>query len=111
MAFPMWFGKNSSQTKLQRLLGEIQIRMRLKVSGDRKEIRQSYLPVLYPKLYDPLVEEGDAAIEQVIELMDEYYLTKDEWDAIIEIFAMGDASVDDLMKRIPTKVKASFTRQ
>jgi len=53
-----WFGKNSSQGKLGRLLGEIQIRMRLKVSGDRREIRQSYLPTLFPRLVEPLQERG-----------------------------------------------------
>lgn len=110
MAFPSWFGKNSTQGKLQRLLGEIQIRMRLKVSGDRKEIRQSYLPILYPKLFKPLVEDGEDAVEEIIELMDDYYLTKEEWDAMVEIMALGKESYEDIMKAIPTKVKSAFTR-
>ena len=37
-----WLGQNSKQTKLGRQLGDIQIRMRLKVSGSRNEIRQEY---------------------------------------------------------------------
>lgn len=53
-----WLGKNSTQNKLQRMLGEIQIRMRLRVSGDRREIRQSYIPALYPRLVNPLQDEG-----------------------------------------------------
>lgn len=43
---------------MQRLLGEIQIRMRLRVSGDRKEIRQSYIPTLFAKIVTPLQVSG-----------------------------------------------------
>ena len=32
--------------------------MRLKVSGDRKEIRQHYIPTLFSRLVLPLVNEG-----------------------------------------------------
>lgn len=53
-----WFGKNSTQTKLHRLLGDIKIHMRLKVSGDRSEIRQSYIPTLFGRLVNPLQEKG-----------------------------------------------------
>lgn len=57
-----WFPKNSSQGKLGRLLGEIQIRMRLKVSGDRREIRQSYIPTLFPRLVEPLQQRGTVSL-------------------------------------------------
>jgi replication factor C subunit 1 len=38
--------------------------------------------------------------------MDEYSLTKDDWDALIEL-RMED---DDILKKIPASVKSSFTR-
>jgi Replication factor RFC1 C terminal domain len=53
-----WLGQNSRQAKLYRQLGDVQIRMRLKVSGDRPEIRQSYLPALFPHIVKPLIDEG-----------------------------------------------------
>ncbi|GAA5883791.1 hypothetical protein JCM16303_002375 [Sporobolomyces ruberrimus] len=109
--FPAWFGKNSSFGKLGRLLGEIQIRMRLKVSGDRREIRQSYLPTLFPRLVTPLQERGAEAVPEVIELMDEYYLTKGDWDAIVELGIGEGFSQEEVLKAIPSATKSAFTRK
>jgi replication factor C subunit 1 len=53
-----WLGQNSKQSKLSRQLTDVQIRMRLKVSGDKFEIRQSYLPALFPHIVSPLIESG-----------------------------------------------------
>lgn len=58
IAFPQWLGQNSKQSKLMRQLGDVQIRMRLKVSGDKNEIRQSYIPALYPHIVKPLIDNG-----------------------------------------------------
>jgi hypothetical protein len=55
---PRWLGQNSKQTKLSRALSDVQIRMRLKVSGDKSEIRQSYIPALFPHIVKPLMEVG-----------------------------------------------------
>ena len=53
-----WLGQNSKQTKLSRQLTDVQARMRLKVSGDKSEIRQSYIPSLFPHIVQPLMEKG-----------------------------------------------------
>lgn len=53
-----WLGQNSKQNKLSRQLGEVQIHMRLKVSGDKNEIRQSYVPALFPHIVQPLIDRG-----------------------------------------------------
>jgi hypothetical protein len=53
-----WLGQNSKQNKLSRALGDVQIRMRLKVSGDKSEIRLSYLPSMFPLVVKPLMEQG-----------------------------------------------------
>lgn len=58
---PRWLGQNSKQGKLNRQLGEVQIHMRLKVSGDKTEIRQSYIPALFPHIVKPLVDDGSAS--------------------------------------------------
>lgn len=56
--FDRWLGQNSKQNKLSRQLGDVQIRMRLKVSGDKSEIRQSYIPALFPHIVKPLIDVG-----------------------------------------------------
>ena len=53
-----WLGQNSKQNKLMRQLTEVQERMRLQVSGDKLEIRQSYIPKLYLYIVQPLMKDG-----------------------------------------------------
>jgi len=106
-----WLGKNSTQNKLQRALSEIQVRMRLRVSGDKRELRQSYLPTLFPRLVEPLQEHGVDGVEEVIELMDEYYLGRDEWDAIVELGVGDGRGMEEVLKKIPSQTKAAFTRK
>ena len=65
MSFPAWLGQNSKQGKLRRQLGDIQIRMRLKVTGDKEEIRQQYIPSLYPSLIKPLIDRGSVSVQRL----------------------------------------------
>jgi hypothetical protein len=60
-----WLGQNSKQNKLSRQLGDVQVRMRLKVSGDKHEIRQSYIPALYPHVVKPLIDRGAVGLERL----------------------------------------------
>ena len=85
--------------------------MRLRVSGDKREIRQSYLPTLFPRLVSPLVEHGTEGVQEVIDLMDQYYLSKEEWDAIVEMGIGEGMSVEQVLKSIPTATKSAFTRK
>ncbi|KAJ7047940.1 replication factor RFC1 C terminal domain-containing protein [Mycena alexandri] len=110
MSFPAWLGQNSKQSKLNRQLGEVQIRMRLKVSGDKSEIRQSYIPALFPHIVKPLMDVGASAVEEVIERMDEYYLTKEDWDAIVEL-GVDDKKDDFVLKKISTATKTNLTKK
>jgi replication factor C subunit 1 len=84
--------------------------MRLKVSGDKREIRQSYIPVLLRRLTEPLLERGNDGIEDVIREMDEYYLTKEEWDAVVEL-GVGENTPDPILKQIKPATKTAFTRK
>jgi replication factor C subunit 1 len=105
--FTSWLGKNSSQNKLIRLVKEIQAHMRLRSSGDRHEIRQQYIPVLWTELVQKLQREGKDAVPAIIDLMDSYYLTKDDFDAIMEL---GVGPMDQEKVKIETQAKATFTR-
>ncbi|KAJ1964514.1 DNA replication factor C complex subunit Rfc1 [Dispira parvispora] len=108
--FPGWLGKNSQTGKYTRLLRELQTHMRIRTSGDKDEVRQSYLPALAPALTLPLVEEGQAGIPSVMAIMDHYYLTKDNWDSVVDLQLYTNPSANPL-KHIPTAVKSAFTRQ
>lgn len=110
MSFPQWLGQNSKQTKLNRQLGDVQIQMRLKVSGDKHEIRQSYIPALFPHIVKPLMDVGASAVDEVIERMDEYYLNKESWDTIVELGVDTHKDVD-VLKKITTATKSNFTKK
>lgn len=105
--FTSWLGKNSSQNKLSRLVKEIQAHMRLRSSGDRHEVRQQYIPVLWTEMVQKLQKEGKDAVQPVIDLMDSYFLTKDDFDAIMEL---GVGPMDQDKIKIETQAKATFTR-
>ncbi|KAK6359404.1 hypothetical protein TWF696_000564 [Orbilia brochopaga] len=107
MQFAAWFGQNSKQGKLMRFVKEIQSHMRLRCSADRHEVRQFYVPVFWQMLARRLEREGKEAVEDMIELMDEYFLTKEDYDAIIEL-GVGPLSEGTL--NVPSAAKSAFTR-
>ncbi|KAI6781846.1 Replication factor C subunit-like protein [Emericellopsis cladophorae] len=105
--FTSWLGNNSKTGKLGRFTREIHSHMRLKSSGDHNEIRQEYMPVLWNQLVKKLQLFGSEAIPEAIELMDSYYLTRDDFDAIQEL---GVGYMAEEGVNIETKTKAAFTR-
>ncbi|GAM87772.1 hypothetical protein ANO11243_058000 [Dothideomycetidae sp. 11243] len=106
--FTSWLGQNSAQGKFMRYIKEIQGHMRLRTTGDRHEVRQQYLPILWQELPNRLRNEGKEAIDEIIDLMDSYYLTRDDFDAILEL-GVGPHKADDF--KIETQDKAAFTRE
>lgn len=105
--FTKWLGNNSKTGKLSRFIKEIQSHMRLRTSGDRHEIRQQYLPVLWTRLVRRLQVEGKSSVDEVIDLMDSYFLTRDDFDSIMEL---GVGEQDQERVAIETQTKATFTR-
>lgn len=105
--FTSWLGNNSKYGKLGRFTREIHAHMRLRSSGDHNEIRQEYLPVLWDQLINKLQREGNDSVGDVIDLMDSYYLTRDDFDAIMEL---GLGHMDEEAVKIESKTKAAFTR-
>ena len=81
--------------------------MRLRASGDRHEIRQQYLPSLWNRTVKRLMDDGKDSVDEIIDLMDSYFLTKDDYDAIIELGL--DEMAEDKVK-IEASTKAAFTR-
>ncbi|THH17585.1 hypothetical protein EW146_g3254 [Bondarzewia mesenterica] len=110
MTFPQWLGQNSKQNKLNRQLSDVQIRMRLKASGDKSEIRQLYIPALYPHIVMPLIDDGARAVDGIINHMDEYYLTREDWDTIVEL-GVGERKDEIILKKIPPSTKTALTKK
>ncbi len=81
--------------------------MRLRASGDRHEIRQQYLPALWNKTVRKLRDEGKEQVPEVIDLMDSYYLTKEDFDSMVEL---GVGTMSEENSKIETQTKATFTR-
>lgn len=48
-------------------------------------------------------------VEGVIETMDEYFLDKEDWDALVEL-GVGERAEQAILKKIPSSVKSTFTR-
>ncbi|KAF2862546.1 DNA replication factor C, large subunit [Piedraia hortae CBS 480.64] len=107
--FTQWLGKNSSQGKLMRMVRELQGHMRLRVSADRHEVRQTYVPVLYELLVRRLKLRGKDAVPEIIQLMDGYYLTKEDFDAIWEL-GVGELDWEAQANKIDGSAKGAFTR-
>ncbi|WEW57155.1 DNA replication factor C complex subunit Rfc1 [Emydomyces testavorans] len=107
VGFTSWLGNNSKQGKMARQIKEIQGHMRLRASGDRHEIRQQYLPALWEKLVHRLDMVGREAVQDVIDLMDSYFLTREDWDSIVEL-GLGPMSEKEV--NIDSQTKSTFTR-
>ncbi|KAJ5281246.1 hypothetical protein N7478_006618 [Penicillium angulare] len=125
--FASWLGQNSKQGKdgtiynntlditlttiiigkLTRFVKEIQGHMRLRSSGNRDEIRQQYIPLLWEKSVRRLMEEGKDSVDDVIDFMDSYFLTRDDFDAMMEL---GLGPMDQSNVKLETQTKATFTR-
>lgn len=101
--FAGWLGQNSKQIKGVRILRELHDHASVFTSGDKNEFRLNYLPTIAARLTKPL-EGEDPDISGVIKFMDEYWLTRDDWDSVL------DLGYQDYLKNIPTKNKSSFTR-
>jgi len=106
-SFTSWLGNNSKFGKLSRYVKEIQAHMRLRSSGDRHEIRQQYLPTLWTRLIRRLETEGKSVVEDVVDLMDSYFLTREDFDSIMEL---GVGPQDQERVHLETQTKATFTR-
>jgi len=107
--FPSWLGRNSTNTKRARLLRECASHMQLHASGDKAEVRQAYVPALRSKLLKPLLERGNDGIPDVLAALDEYNLSKDDFDTIMELELLSGAAAS--LAAVPTAVKSSLTRK
>jgi replication factor C subunit 1 len=82
--------------------------MRSTISATLDDVALDYVPALIGPLTQPLITRGRDGIPQVIELMDEYGLMRDDWDSVCDLrFIESD---NDPRKQIESTVKSAFTR-
>jgi len=109
MAFSRALGHMSTMNKRTRLLSDIERCMKSKASANRTSVNCEYLPMLREKLSRPLIEKMTDGIEEVVEFMDEYFLTKEELDSIFGDLRLSSST--DLYAAVDSKVKSALTRK
>ena len=85
IGFPCWLGKNSRTTKVDRLLQELQMHMRLRISGSKRAVNLDYLPHIVNAIVRPLRRDGAMGVDEAIRALESYDLTKDDLDSLLEL--------------------------
>lgn len=109
--FTSWLGQNSKRMKFERIVQNLQYHTCIKTKTNNLDLRLDYIPFLKNILINPLIEKGAEGIPEILKLMDEYYLTKEDFDNILELEVHGTMKIDDKYKKIPTNIKSAFTRK
>ncbi|KAG9156053.1 hypothetical protein Leryth_012117 [Lithospermum erythrorhizon] len=86
--FGGWLGKNSTLGKNYRLLEDLHVHLLASCESymGRMALRLDHLTLLKKQLTDPLRQLAkDEAVEKVVEFMDSYSISQDDYDSIMEI--------------------------
>jgi len=105
--FPIWFAKSKSEQSHRDQLFTIQKNTNNNLFSDPESIGMEYTHLLAHYLISPLIKEGKEGCEEVIQFMDEYGLTIEDRDSILEY---EKAFGNDLVAKILPATKAAFTR-
>ncbi|GER53079.1 replication factor C subunit 1 [Striga asiatica] len=109
--FGGWLGKNSTMGKNYRLLEDLHVHLlasRESNSG-RATLRLDYLTILLKLLTDPLkMLPKDEAVEKVVEFMDLYSISMEDFDTIVEMSKFKGHP--NPLDGIQPAVKAALTR-
>ncbi|XP_028657805.2 replication factor C subunit 1 isoform X1 [Erpetoichthys calabaricus] len=107
-SFPSWLGKFSSTGKHSRIIEELSTHMFLRTHSSKQAVNLEYLSYIRDAIVKPLVHKGTDGVAEAVQVMDEYYLIKEDVDSIMEISNWG--AQPDLYSKLDSKVKAAFTR-
>lgn len=106
--FPSWFGRNSKATRFNRLMQELTTHTRLATGASKDALNLDYLTHIRNAIVKPLVDNGTDGIEEAMNVMGKYYLTREDLDSAIEISLWP--GIRDPTSNLDSKVKAAFTR-
>ncbi|XP_008067971.1 replication factor C subunit 1 isoform X2 [Carlito syrichta] len=106
--FPSWLGKHSSTGKHDRIVQDLALHMSLRTYSSKRTVNMDYLSHIRDALVQPLTSQGVEGVQNVVALMDTYYLVKEDFDNIMEISNWGGKPSP--FSKLDPKVKAAFTR-
>nr|CAD1822344.1 unnamed protein product [Ananas comosus var. bracteatus] len=109
--FGGWFGKNSTMGKNLRLLEDVHVHILAfqEANLNRGTLRVDYFTLLLRQLTHPLrAMSKDVAVEKVVEFMDNYSLTQEDFDTVLELSKFQGHP--NPMDGIPPAVKAALTK-
>uniref|UniRef100_A0A452RRS8 DNA replication factor RFC1 C-terminal domain-containing protein n=1 Tax=Ursus americanus TaxID=9643 RepID=A0A452RRS8_URSAM len=82
--------------------------MSLRTSSSKRTVNVDYLSHIRDALVQPLTSQGVEGVQDVIALMDSYYLMKEDFETTMEISSWGGKPSP--FSKLDPKVKAAFTR-
>ncbi|XP_026288608.1 replication factor C subunit 1 [Frankliniella occidentalis] len=106
--FPSWLGKNSRGLKMSRMLQELQVHMRLSISGGKQAVNLDYIQPILNAIIRPLIAEGSQGVPKTMQAMQDYFITRDDLDSLLEVCKWPNQA--DPMAGVDSKVKAALTR-
>ncbi|KAM5192693.1 replication factor C subunit 1 [Mantella aurantiaca] len=106
--FPSWLGKYSSTGKHDRITQELAMHTSLRTRTSKSALNLDYLSYMRDRLVHPLTTLGSDGVQDVVDLMDTYYLMKEDFDNIMEICSWGGKASP--FSKVDPKVKSAFTR-
>ncbi|GJN25334.1 hypothetical protein PR202_gb13150 [Eleusine coracana subsp. coracana] len=109
--FGGWLGKYSTSNKNRRLVEDVHshILASQQANLDREALRLDYLTLLLRELTDPLkIMPKDVAVQKVVEFMDTYSLSQEDFDTIVEVSKFKGHP--NPMDGVPPAVKSALTK-
>ncbi|XP_069351399.1 replication factor C subunit 1 isoform X4 [Eulemur rufifrons] len=106
--FPSWLGKHSSTGKHDRIVQDLALHMSLRTYSSKRTVNMDYLSHMRDALVQPLTSQGVEGVQDVVALMDSYYLMKEDFENIMEISSWGGKPSP--FSKLDPKVKAALTR-
>ncbi|CAH8433259.1 unnamed protein product [Schistosoma mattheei] len=108
VSFPSWFGKNSTQSRINRTTSELAAHLRLAThcgSSNPLTLLLDYATPISELITRPL-KEGD--IDSAIQFLINYQITREDVDSIMELTTWPNRP--NRMLSVDSKVKAALTR-
>lgn len=108
--FPTFYGKFSSEKKMQRELTELKEALMGQITGSQDAIKFEYGPTLLNMMKMHLLSGTDQSADRVLEIYNNYGLTPDlVKEHLVDI--IFNPNKLDLLQAVDAKVKAAITRQ
>jgi replication factor C subunit 1 len=117
--FPTWLGNNSTTGKNKRLMAYVTkqgAHSAAGFSGTSQDVALDYVGVVAAAVTKPLADAGKDGIAAVVEVMDHYKLTRDDWEFVQEVGQYKKMKAASTFRPLggavmATAVKSAFTRE